>query len=60
MLQPCRGRAEISCPFIGTCRNVGSNLGSHLRHDSYRKIGVKEMLGKKRSYVSAEELCVNE
>jgi hypothetical protein len=34
-----RGRAEMCCPFIGTCRNVGSNLGSHLRHDSYREIG---------------------
>jgi hypothetical protein len=39
-LQPCRaGRAEMCCPFIGACRNVGSNLGSHLRHDSYREIG---------------------
>ena len=27
MLQLCRGSAEIDCPAIGTCRNVGSNLG---------------------------------
>ncbi len=39
MLQLCRGSAEIDCPVIGTCRNVGSNLGGHLRHDSYRQIG---------------------
>jgi hypothetical protein len=39
MLQLCRGSAEIDCPVIGTRRNVGSNLATHLRHDSYRQIG---------------------
>jgi hypothetical protein len=34
MLQLCRGCAEMGRPVIGTCRNVGSNLGSHLRYDS--------------------------
>ena len=39
MLQLCRGSAEIDCPVIGTCRNVGSNLGGHLRHDNGTKSG---------------------
>ena len=39
MLQLCRGSAEIDCPVIGTCRNVGSNFGGHLRADSYGEIG---------------------
>jgi len=55
-----RGRAEICCPPIGNCRNVGSNLASLLRHDSYGDIGEGNLFGKKRSYVSAGKLCVNE
>ena len=46
MLQLCRGSAEIDCPVIGTCRNVGSNLGSHVRHDSYRQSVTEICLGK--------------
>ena len=60
MLQLCSRCAEICCPVIGTCRNVGSNLASLLRHDSYGDIGEGNLFGKKRSYVSAGKLCVNE
>lgn len=49
MLQLCRGSAEIDCPVIGTCRNVGSNLGGHLRHDSYRQIGDLKFVWEKRN-----------
>ena len=49
MLQLCRGSAEIDCPVIGTCRNVGSNLATHLRHDSYRQIGDLKFVWEKRN-----------
>ena len=46
ILQLCRGSAEIDCPGIGTCRNVGSNLGRSLHHDSDNEIVQEIWLGK--------------
>jgi hypothetical protein len=49
----------MCCPVIGTCRNVGFNLGATCIMIVTGK-SVKGRLEKKRRYVRAEELPVNE